>query len=752
MSVRLRKIEIDRVGPLRGFSLVPGDITVIEGSNEAGKSSIVVGLHRGLRDTFPRVNMPSFGGTRSKTPGYDGTASAEIVHAGADGAPVAGPPPLLCDNPVLWSLLVIPEGNASHTAVGSTDWFADALPHLTGFDAEPLQRTIRERAGLTRTERDAKEWKEDTERITRDIDRIEAFLAMLETLGAQEEELRAGQRRVEELERAAARERAAVAFDGYERLRARLDLIDDVDRTLPNFARYSPDAVRAWRGLEKDRNGAVAAAAEARAAMETRTAEVSEAHAEAERLRDEHGDADELAGRVASADMLARGRACRPPADGGEDAGRGRHLRTIGWVLVALGVVLLAVGLLAGPTALAALGVLAPLGVALIVVDARRGAPAVARARDAERLLEEARGLGIVADDLADLVSRLDRITRDAAARHALLEQAQEEQTRRGRLLEEQAERVSVQEAKLAEIDADLSALRDRTGLPTIAALEAKADERERLERDRTQAVEHLTRHLDEDPRRWRPMIEERRVDDPGRSPTAGRLEALDAKLTHARQRVSAMANETSLAIQRGLAKIDLDDQNEARRRLEHLGAERDKRRLLRRSSRLALRAIKSAHDDLEAHLDQALRDPRDGVNALFQQITGGDWQGVRRTGDGEFEAYGADGFTAPTDALSRGTVDQLYFAVRAGLAERVLGGPAFFVWDDTFLTADPERRRLLVETAVELARRGWQIIYLTVDPTFTDLFETVARERGVGGFTRHALPANPRHTITHAP
>ena len=91
---------------------------------------------------------------------------------------------------------------------------------------------------------------------------------------------------------------------------------------------------------------------------------------------------------------------------------------------------------------------------------------------------------------------------------------------------------------------------------------------------------------------------------------------------------------------------------------------------------------------------------------------------------DEEFVAVGSDGQRVRLDALSRGTRDQLHFAVRAALVERILDEPAFFVWDDTFLTADPGRREALVAAAVRLAHRGWQIIYLTVDPAFTGLFE----------------------------
>ncbi|MCP3905242.1 MAG: hypothetical protein GY715_16575 [Planctomycetes bacterium] len=741
MTIRLHTLEIDRVGPLRGFRLEPTDVTVVEGDNEAGKSSIVVGLHRALRETFARSNAPSFEGTRQRTPGFDGEVSIEITHVDGDGAPLAGPPALLCDVPLLWSLLVIPEGWAGSRTVGSSsDWLQEAIQHLTGFDPEPLERSIRGQAGLTRTGRDAKEWSERGLSIDGQIRAIESFLESLEHLGAQEAELRAARGRLQDLDAAATEERAAAEFDRFERLRKQLDVVDTTERTLPNFARYTRDDLARWRRLDGERREAQAGATEAQSAVETREREVTEARTDVERLREEHRDADDLAARVAGADLLDRARRCRDRGRADEDAERSRWPRWLGWTLVALGSAAVVIGLILRQWAVVGLGALTGAGVALIVTDARRAAPASARARDAARLLTEARTVGVTADDPGSLVTALEQVTEGAATRRAVLDGVRREHARRGEVHEEHAQRLRTLREQVDAIDGELATLRDRTGLATLAELEKNVDERERLEHDKARAEEELRRMLDVGPNRWREMIEGARVRDPGRRPAPGRLRKFERERDDVRHQVQELSAITSRVIERGLATIGFDDQGDARRRLEELRNEQDQRRQRRQSAQLALRAIRGAVDDLEAQLDHALRDPRGGVNAIFSRITNGDWHGVRPTEDGAFEAYGADGIGFPIAALSRGTADQLYFAIRAGLAERVLGAPAFFVWDDTFLTADPSRRRLLVEAAVELVRRGWQIIYLTVDPAFSGLFESVARTGGVRGFSRHRL------------
>jgi hypothetical protein len=77
---------------------------------------------------------------------------------------------------------------------------------------------------------------------------------------------------------------------------------------------------------------------------------------------------------------------------------------------------------------------------------------------------------------------------------------------------------------------------------------------------------------------------------------------------------------------------------------------------------------------------------------------------------------------------LSTGTQEQVLLALRLGLASRLFDQkPLFLILDDAFQHSDWERRSLMIETMVELARNGWQIIYFTMDDHIRDLF----REKG---------------------
>jgi chromosome segregation ATPase len=68
----------------------------------------------------------------------------------------------------------------------------------------------------------------------------------------------------------------------------------------------------------------------------------------------------------------------------------------------------------------------------------------------------------------------------------------------------------------------------------------------------------------------------------------------------------------------------------------------------------------------------------------------------------------------SPED-LSKGTRDQLYLCIRLALAQKLpdLEG-GFFIMDDAFLAADPDRLERQASLIDNLADQGWQVIYLT--------------------------------------
>ena len=82
-----------------------------------------------------------------------------------------------------------------------------------------------------------------------------------------------------------------------------------------------------------------------------------------------------------------------------------------------------------------------------------------------------------------------------------------------------------------------------------------------------------------------------------------------------------------------------------------------------------------------------------------------------------------------PLNDLSTGAQEQVLFALRIGCAAHLLGKESLFlVLDDAFQHADWDRREWLMDEVVRLGKKGWQILYLTMDDHIRDLFERVGK------------------------
>jgi len=97
------------------------------------------------------------------------------------------------------------------------------------------------------------------------------------------------------------------------------------------------------------------------------------------------------------------------------------------------------------------------------------------------------------------------------------------------------------------------------------------------------------------------------------------------------------------------------------------------------------------------------------------------DLDGDRITAKDDYGIY-------PLEELSTGAREQVQLALRLGIASRVSGGePMFMILDDAFQHSDWMRREKLINTIIQMAKSGWQMIYLTMD----DHIRKIASEKG---------------------
>lgn len=113
-------------------------------------------------------------------------------------------------------------------------------------------------------------------------------------------------------------------------------------------------------------------------------------------------------------------------------------------------------------------------------------------------------------------------------------------------------------------------------------------------------------------------------------------------------------------------------------------------------------------------------------ASEVFRQVTESRYHGVRQL-EGSTTMRVIDSREEPVDieSLSRGTQEQLYLAIRLGLA-RTLGQRTAFLpmlMDDVLVNADPGRARAVADALAAFAR-SHQVLYLTCHPANAELLQ----------------------------
>jgi hypothetical protein len=120
-----------------------------------------------------------------------------------------------------------------------------------------------------------------------------------------------------------------------------------------------------------------------------------------------------------------------------------------------------------------------------------------------------------------------------------------------------------------------------------------------------------------------------------------------------------------------------------------------------------------------DEHIQNSINSPN--FSDLLFKITG-KYKNLTIDDDGKI-LISSDTAEYKLQDLSTGTKEQVLFALRVTLAEKILDDKAFFILDDAFQHSDYDRRPKLIDQVFSLADRGWQIIYLTMDKHIRDVF-----------------------------
>jgi uncharacterized protein YhaN len=118
-------------------------------------------------------------------------------------------------------------------------------------------------------------------------------------------------------------------------------------------------------------------------------------------------------------------------------------------------------------------------------------------------------------------------------------------------------------------------------------------------------------------------------------------------------------------------------------------------------------------------------------VSRYFGEITNGFYEEVFFDQEGgKILVKRRDGKTLTAEKLSGGAYDQLYLSIRLALGEKLLKGKrGFFVMDDPFIKADPDRLQRQIQTLKKISELRWQVMYFSAKGEIKDaLKEDITR------------------------
>jgi len=118
---------------------------------------------------------------------------------------------------------------------------------------------------------------------------------------------------------------------------------------------------------------------------------------------------------------------------------------------------------------------------------------------------------------------------------------------------------------------------------------------------------------------------------------------------------------------------------------------------------------------------------PKSIISQYFKEITNNRYDTVtfdQPTGNIMVNLRSEEIFL-PAESLSSGAYDQLYFAIRLGLGQKLLDNQAgFFILDDPFIKSDQKRLRQQLDMLLNFSKNGWQIIYFSAKNEVRDYLE----------------------------
>ena len=345
-----------------------------------------------------------------------------------------------------------------------------------------------------------------------------------------------------------------------------------------------------------------------------------------------------------------------------------------------------------------------------------------------------------------ELYSSIQRFEEEHRLRYERLEELRRNRRRlEERIQELQNKQIPVAQQKIREAEDKIQKIKAKSREESLKEYEKRLQFKEQVERQLGQQASVLKSHfgekgkqLDENILHWteevRKLEEYRdrgqgvRYSEAAALALRAQKDACQRKLDELTARMEALRKEMAEVEREGNAVLKPEEPVHCEMSL-HLGLIEDKlaRFVDENESRkdAAIQAIQ-IFEEIEREEKGKVSElfgVNSAVSRYFNEITDGLYEEVVFDQDaGMIRVKRRDGQVLTADKLSGGAYDQLYLSIRLALGEKLLkGNKGFFIMDDPFVKADPNRLETQIGVLRKISELGWQIIYFSAKGEIRD-------------------------------
>jgi hypothetical protein len=683
--MRIKRIHIFNYGPIKEFSITPGNFELIFGLNEAGKTAIVEVLTYVLfRKTA--VNLR-----------YD--RPDEVVIEMEDNG-------RMWNLPSKKSIIELPGGDvanlmyvrASETGIfgpkgeGS---FWDGVKSLlsrigSGVSFTRLDENIFMAVGLQpRKEEWKKEKQTEIEDLTKRREELQDYLKNTGSIGKREAELATLENQRDSLNERISTIEKYRAFKDHRELRDLHQTYEETAKSLQEYERYKYEYLTAWQKLNSEKEARV-----------EKNSELEAVEKETEALKGEYTALEEIDRKM-------------------EAAGLGFYVKQTAEKRVApsmlLPVTVIIIAMIAAlvsyfmhvrllPSLVLLIGSLL-----LMLYYIRRRSVAKKILVDRKHYMDKAMEIFPDVEDIAGLRERMERIHEHKIIKKAAIEEKE-------KLIQRMASARSLQ-----TIEEEVAEIRAKTGLAEIGDLESKLSEKRKLEEKLSRTGAILTERLREsDGRKWERMIRQRKMEPPDSEPDLDSEKELREEQSTVQRKIEVLDREIMKFRDIQQARAGVADDRAAFLEYESVSKKLNDYELEKKAALAARNILRKMSSELDEFIQDIL-EGEDGLSKYFSMVSGRYPNVVLENKN--FTVIDETGDKYPIDNLSSGAQDQLLFCFRLAAVSKVYPNGAFMILDDAFIFADWERRKRLASLVKDFIERGNQILYFTSDDHTRDMF-----------------------------